>query len=298
VVDLKVVSEIDPAANIAPDVRIGGHCVIGPGVRIGPGTVIGRHVTVLNTTKIGSGNVIGDGCVLGAIPQDLKYKGAEMLLVVGHKNRIGRNVTMNIGTESGGGVTRVGDGNTVMEGSHIAHDCFVDDNTYFGRCAQLAGHIRVQTGAVIGDLSGVHHFVTVGKYACVGPRTPVRRDVPSYTMFSSEDYGWSPPSVQGVHENGIRAANLKPDEEAELRRALNELFSNEAALQTKIEQLMNLGVEGEAAMLCEFCQASLQGRFGRIRETQRGKIPDEARECLPPETLAEIESYTRDRSSR
>jgi acyl-[acyl carrier protein]--UDP-N-acetylglucosamine O-acyltransferase len=134
----------------------------------------------------------------------------------------------------------------------------------------------------------VHHFVTIGKYARVGSRTPVRRDVPPYTVFGSEDYGWTPPSVCAVHEEGIRAAQLVADEEAELRRALTELFADEKALQMKIEQLLNLGVEGEAAMLCDFCQKSLQGKFGRFRESFRGRMPPEAMRLLPPEKLAEI----------
>ncbi len=286
--ELEVICEIDPSARVAANVTVGPYCVIGPEVTIGPGTVLGRRVTVTGRTTIGSGNVIGDGCVIGAVPQDLKYRGADTLLSIGHNNRLGRNVTIHVGTEPGGYVTRLGSGNILLEGVHIAHDCFVDDQTHLGRSVQLAGHIRVQSGAVLEDLCGVHHFVTIGRYARVGPRTPVRRDVPPFTDFFSEDYGWTSPSVRGVHEAGIKAAGLKKDEEAELRRALHELFEDESALQTKIEQLENLGTEGEAAALCEFCQQSLQGRFGRIRESYRGQVPPEAAELLPPEKLAEI----------
>jgi acyl-[acyl carrier protein]--UDP-N-acetylglucosamine O-acyltransferase len=146
----------------------------------------------------------------------------------------------------------------------------------------------VHSGAVIDDMAGIHHFVTIGRYARIGTRTPVRRDVPPFTNFFTEDYGWTPPSVRGIHEAGIKALGLGKDEEAELRRALNELFADEAALQTKIEQLENLGVEGEAAALCEFCQQSLQGKFGRIRESYRGQLPPEASDFIPAEMLAEI----------
>jgi UDP-N-acetylglucosamine acyltransferase len=284
-----VLRDIHPSARIAPDAEIGPYCVIGPEVTIGPGTVIGRRVTVTGHTIIGSGNCIDDGCVLGSKPQDLKYRGGDTLLVVGHNNRIGRNVTLHIGTETGGVVTRIGDENMLCEGAHVAHDCYVDDRVHLGRGVLLAGHIRVHSGAVIGDFSGVHHFVTIGRYSRVGMRTPVRRDVPPYTQFYSEDCGWTPPAVRGVHEEGIAAAHLRNEEEAELRRALHELFEDESALQTKIEQLENLGVEGEAAALCEFCQASLQGKFGRIRESFRGKVPPEAEEHLPPEKLAEVQ---------
>ncbi len=286
---LEVTREIDPLARIAPDAHIGPYCVIGPDVIIGPGTVLGRRVVVVGHTTIGSGNVIGDGCVLGAKPQDLKYRGSSCLLVIGHNNRFGPMVTAHIGTETGGFVTRIGNGNTILQGAHIAHDCFVDDATYLGRCVQLAGHILVQTGAVMEDLSGAHHFVTIGRYARVGQRTPVRRDVPPFTDFFSEDYGWTPPAVRGVHEAGIAAAGLKNEEEADLRRALHELFEDEAAFQTKLEQLENLGVEGEAKALCEFCQRSLLGKFGRFRESYRGQVPPEAVAILPAEKLAELQ---------
>jgi UDP-N-acetylglucosamine acyltransferase len=285
---IETLREAHPSARVAPDARIGLYCLIGPNVTIGPGTVLGRRVTVVGHTSIGSGNVIGDGCVLGASPQDLKYRGSDTLLVVGHNNRIGRNVTIHIGTEPGGFVTRVGDGNTLLEGCHIAHDCFLDDRTRIGRSVQLAGHILVQTGAVVEDLAGVHHFVTIGRYARVGPRTPVRRDVPPFTNFYSDDYGWTNPSVRGVHEAGITAAGLRGDEQAELRRTLSDLFEDESALQTKIETLENLGVEGEARGVCEFCQQSLLGRFGRYRESFRGDVPPEAIELLPKELLADL----------
>ncbi|NBB95357.1 MAG: hypothetical protein GVY16_06410 [Planctomycetes bacterium] len=286
--NLEVIREIDPSARVAPDATIGPFCVIGPNVTIGPGTMIGRRVTVLGATTIGSSNIIDDGCVLGAIPQDLKYRGADCLLVIGHHNHIGRNVTIHIGTEPGGFVTRIGDGNTLLEGCHVAHDCFVDDHTRLGRYVQLAGHILVQDGAVMEDMSAAHHFVTVGRYARVGPRTPVRRDVPPFTDFFSEDYGWTSPAVRGVHADGIKAARLGREEEAELRRALSELFEDESALQTKIEQLENLGVEGEARRLCEFCMQALQGRFGRFRESYRGQMPPEAAPHLSAEQLAEV----------
>ncbi len=165
---------------------------------------------------------------------------------------------------------------------HVAHDCYVDDRTTLGRNVLLAGHIRVQTGAVLEDMSAVHHFVTIGRYARVGPCTPVRRDVPPYTRFDGRGNDQTP-AVKGIHEEGIAAAKLSRDEQAELRLALKELFTEEASFQTRIEQLVNQGVEGEVALLCEFCQQSLQGTYGRHREQFRGKAPPEAMQYLPPE---------------
>jgi UDP-N-acetylglucosamine acyltransferase len=284
-IDVSVLREIDPAALIAPDAVVGPYCVIGPMVTIGPGTVLTRRVTVTGRTTIGSGNMIEEGCVLGGEPQDLKYAGSPTLLIIGHRNHIGRNITIHIGTESGGYLTRIGNDNVLGDGAHVAHDCYVDDRVHLGRSVLLAGHIRVHTGAVIEDLSGLHHFVTVGRYARVGRQTPVRRDVPPFTVFGSDAHGASSqPSVIRLHDEGVAAAGLNGEEQRELRYAFGELFDEESALQTKIEQLVNLGVEGEAARLCEFCNRSLQGVYGRYRERYRGQAPPEADQFLPPDS--------------
>lgn len=277
-----VISEIAPSARVAPGARIGPYCVVGPNVTIGPKTVLVRRVSVMGRTRIGSDNVFQEGCVLGADPQDLKYAGAATMLLIGHRNHFGRNVTAHIGTEVGGFLTRIGDDNVLGDGSHVAHDCYVDDGTTLGRYAMLAGHIRVQTGAVVEDFAGVHHFVTIGRHARVGSMTPVRRDVPPYTYFIGSDDGASP-AVRGPHRQGIATAKLAPHEEMDLLRLILEFFGDESALQTKIEQALNMGVEGQAQLLCQFCQQSLQGVFGRYRELFRGKAPPEAAEHMPPE---------------
>lgn len=277
-----VIREIDPSARVAPTAVVGPYCVVGPHVTIGPGTVLQRRVSVKGHTAIGSGNFIAEGCVLGEEPQDLKYAGGTTFLMIGHRNRFGRRVTAHIGTESGGYLTRIGDDNVLMDECHIAHDCFVDDHATLGRIVLLAGHIRVNTGAVLEDMSAVDSFVTIGPYARVGRRTPVRRDVPPFTCFIGQGSDITP-AVRGIHEEGIAAAHLGPQEQKELRQALTELFIDEGALQTKIEQLVNLGVEGKVAELCEFCKRSLQGVYGRHRELYRGKIPPEVDQFLPHE---------------
>ncbi len=278
--DLHVTREIAETAQVHPTAEIGLYCYVGPAAVIGAGTVLRRRVTVIGHTIIGDDNVIEEGCVLGAQPQDLKYKGTTTHLILGDRNRLMRNVTAHIGTELGGRFTRIANDVLLMDGSHVAHDCYVDDHAVLGRKVLLAGHTHIQQGAVLDDLAGAHHFTTVGRYARVGARTPVRRDVPPYTVFYSDEFESTPPAVRGIHEAGLKAAGLTDLEERELRRALAELFEDEAALATKIEQLVNLGIEGEVAKLCGFCQRSLQGVYGRYRELFRNEIPPEALDLM------------------
>ena len=73
------------------------------------------------------------------------------------------------------------------------------------------------------------------------------------------------------------------------RKFIELMFDDESALQTKIEQLVNMGVEGEVAELCAFIQRSLRGVYGRHRELYRGKAPPAAVEYLPPELKSVVE---------
>ncbi len=275
--ELAVIREVASSAVVAPTAEVGPFCVVGPHVTIGPRTRLVRRVTVTGHTTIGADNVFDDGCAMGWDPQDLKYEGGATELVIGDRNTFGRLVTAHVGTEAGGGLTRIGSDCELMHGTHVAHDCFVDDGVTLGRYVQLAGHIRVETGAVLGDFAGAHHFTTIGRYARVGPRTPVRRDVPPYTDFYSTDPDMQPASIHGIHRKGLWSAKLPPVDEWELHRTLLELFADEWALQTRIEHLMNIGVEGEALTVCRFCQRSLRGPYGRHRETLRGAVPPEAK---------------------
>ena len=276
--ELAVIREVDPRAALADDVEVGPYCVIGPDVSVGPRTRLLRRVTLTGRTTIGADNVFADGCVIGCQPQDLKYAGGDTQLVIGDRNRFYRLVTAHVGTEVGGGLTRIGSGCVLMHGSHVAHDCFVDDDVRIGRYVQLAGHVRVEKGATLEDFIGAHHFTTIGRHSLVRVRTPVRRDVPPYTDFYSTNPDMQPASVHGIHRKGLWAARLAPVEEWELHRTLLELFANEWALQTRIEHLVNIGVEGEALKVCRFCQRSLRGPYGRHRETLRGQPPPEVQE--------------------
>jgi UDP-N-acetylglucosamine acyltransferase len=287
--DVSVLREIADGAQVAADAVIGPFCFVGPEASIGPRTVLGPRVTVTGRTTIGADNVIQAGCVLGQTPQDLKFRGHATYLIIGRGNRLGPNVTAHIGTEPGGFLTRIGDGNILESGAHVAHDCFVDDHAYLGQGVLLGGHIRVETGAHVEAMVGVHHFSTIGRFARVGARTPVRRDVPPFTFFTG--LGLPQPAIVGPNERGLSAADLPEDEKTALLDAIRRLFEDEQAMSVKIGELLaQSDLPPSVRELCGFCLRSGSGNYGRYRETYRGKLPPEARTHLPRSVLQEIES--------
>src|SRR5262245_4093996 len=119
---------IDPSAQLAPGVEVGAYCVIGPEVRIGRGTVLHNHVTIPSMTSIGEDNILYPYSVIGADPQDKKFRGEPTHCEIGDGNRIREQVTIHRGTANGGGFTRIGNHNLIMVAAHIAHDCILGND--------------------------------------------------------------------------------------------------------------------------------------------------------------------------
>jgi UDP-N-acetylglucosamine acyltransferase len=200
---------VDPKAEIERDVTIGPWCHIGPDVKIGSGTVLTHGVTVTNHTIIGKNNEIGIGTSLGGNPQDFKYKGGPTRLEIGDENVFREYVTVNIGTEKGGGVTRIGSANFLMACCHVAHDCNVHNHAVIPNGVLLGGHVEVEDGVVFGGNTAVHHFTTIGKLAFIGGLTAVRHDVPPFMLFEGHPGEVLTINTVGLKRNGFSAERIK-----------------------------------------------------------------------------------------
>ena len=190
---------VDPAARIGEGCEIGPFCVIGPQVELGRGVVLKSHAVIAGETVIGDETVVFPFASIGEIPQDLKFRGERARLEIGARNRIREYVTMNPGTEGGGGVTRVGDDGLFMAGSHVAHDCQIGDRVILVNNAAVAGHCVLEDDVIVGGLSGVHQWVRIGRGAMIGAVTMVTADVIPYGL------------VQGPrgHLDGLNLVGLK-----------------------------------------------------------------------------------------
>lgn len=256
---------VDRGARIGRDVSIGPFCYIGPDVTIGDGCELMNSVTIRGCTQIGDNNVFFPNALIGIRPQDLKYKGAPTATIIGSGNSFRENVTVHRGTELGGGKTIIGDNNLIMVGAHIAHDCILADRILLGNQTTLAGHVVIESGAVISALIGLHHFVTVGCYSYVAGMTPVRRDVPPFMKFSGD-----PNAVRAVNEEGLSRNGFDVEDIAELKRAHRMLFRKNSSVEAVLEEFFACDDLNEhVKYLCEFMQKSCESRFFRYREELR-----------------------------
>jgi len=210
---------VSPQTQLADGVVIGPYAVVGPRVSIGTGTTIGAHAVVEGNTTIGEHNRIFQFASVGAIPQDLKYRGEETVLVIGDRNTIREFATLHLGTAGGGGVTRVGNDNLLMNYTHVAHDSLIGNGNVLANGAQLAGHITVEDFAVIGAMVGIHQFVRIGESALLGAGSMVSQDVPPFCNATGDRA-----RLYGLNTVGLRRRGFSSELISTLKRAYRTLF--------------------------------------------------------------------------
>ena len=225
---------VDSRAKISDDVTVGPFSVIGSDVEIGKGTKIQSHVSIIGNTKIGKNNNIYPFASLGNDPQDLKYKGEKTKLEIGDNNKIREYVTINPGTNGGGGLTKIGNNCLFMVSAHIAHDCFVGNIVILANNVPLGGHAHIDDNAIIGGNSAVQQFTRVGKSAMIGGMCGVVRDIIPYGIAHGNRS-----VLQGLNLIGLRRKNFPNKEIITLSDAYKEIFKNE----NLTENLKNLSNE-------------------------------------------------------
>jgi len=209
---------VHPGAKIAKNVVIEPFATIHNNVEIGEGTWIGSNVTIMEGARIGKNCNIYPGAVVSAVPQDLKYKGEESVVIIGNNTTIRECVTINKGTEDRM-KTVVGDNCLIMAYSHIAHDCYVSNGCIFSNNSTLAGHVTIGENVVLAGMVAVHQFVSVGHHAFVTGGSLVRKDVPPYVKAARE-----PLSYVGINSIGLRRRGFSTEKITEIQNIYRILY--------------------------------------------------------------------------
>jgi len=272
---------VDPQAELGRDVQIGPFCHVGAGVVLGEGCALHGHVTLLGPAEFGAGNTFHPTCVLGAAPQDLKYKGGPTRLVVGDDNIFREQVTIHRGTEvdrRSEGITRIGDHSLLMVGVHVAHDSDIGNHVILANGVQVAGHVRIEDCVNVGGVSAMHHFVTVGRNAFVGGMTRIAHDVPPYMKVHGYDQ-----AVRGVNVEGMRRWHIPEESIAAMKEAFRLLYARrtEQSVGRTAAALREIETDGlmrdeHVRYLVEFVKRKLEvGVYGRAREYYRSDAPED-----------------------
>ncbi|TLP64341.1 acyl-ACP--UDP-N-acetylglucosamine O-acyltransferase [Parasedimentitalea maritima] len=234
---------IEEGATIGEGCEIGPFCVIGAEVVLGQRVVLKSHVVIAGQTEVGEDSVVFSFAVLGEVPQDLKFKGEQSRTVIGKRNRIREHVTVNAGTDGGGGVTQIGDDGLFMAGCHIAHDAQIGDRVIVVNSAAVAGHCVLEDDVIIGGLSGIHQWVRIGKGAIIGAVTMVTNDVIPYGLVQAPRGDLDGLNLVGLKRRGVTRSDITA-----LRAAFQMLAQGEGTFQ---ERARRLGAESDSEYVQE-----------------------------------------------
>lgn len=229
--DIHPTAIVEDGAVIGEGVRVGPYSIIGPNVELAEGVTLEAHAVVAGHTTIGPGTHIYPFASIGHRPQDLKFAGEVTYLKVGANNQIREHVTMNPGTQGGGGLTRVGDNCLFMMGSHVGHDCQVGNHAILANNATLAGHVELDDFVILGGLSAVRQWSRIGTGAIVGGMTGVEFDVIPYGSVIGDRA-----RLAGLNLVGLKRKGLPREQIHALRAAYRALFeSDEGTLRSRAE---------------------------------------------------------------
>ncbi|HVN81224.1 MAG TPA: acyl-ACP--UDP-N-acetylglucosamine O-acyltransferase [Terriglobia bacterium] len=254
--------EIHPAAVVNPGAVLGERTSVGPYAVIGDRVILGADCHVGSHVVIEGPIEVGDRCTfypfssIGFPPQDLKYKGEDTSVVIGHDNVFREYVTVNRGTALGHGRTIIGNWNFIMAYSHIAHDCVLGDHIILANAATLAGHVTIEDHATIGAFSGVHQFCTIGTHGFVGGYSVITKDVLPYSKtVSARDA-----KNYGVNVLGLERKGFSPESIHTIRLAfrviLQSHLNTSQALEVLTREFTNCP---EVDLIIKFIERSQRG---------------------------------------
>lgn len=228
-----------PLAYIHPDAHIASNVIIDPfvsidrNVEIGEGTWIGSNVTIMEGVRIGKNCKIFPGAVIGAVPQDLKFKGEDTLVIIGDNNTIRECATIHRGTASRG-KTVIGNNNLIMAYCHVAHDCVLGNNIIMSNSTQLAGEVVVNDYAVIGGGTLVHQFTHIGMHSMIQGGSRVNKDIPPYVMVGREPIQYS-----GVNSIGLRRRGFSNEQIRAIQDAYRTIYQSGLNVSMAAQKITN-----------------------------------------------------------
>jgi UDP-N-acetylglucosamine acyltransferase len=246
---------IEPGAILAESVVVGPFSLIGAEVELEPGVEIGANVVVSGRTTVGAATRVFPFACIGGEPQDQAFAGEPTELRIGENNVIREHVTIHVGTLRGGGCTRVGDHNLIMNSAHIAHDCQVGSHCIIASYCGLAGHVQVSDYAVLGAYTGVHQFARVGESVMAASGAKLSQDAAPFSLVAGDRA-----RLVGVNSVGLKRRDLSAATIRSIKHAFHVIFHSKLRFEAAVARLEKDGVdEPEVARIIDFVRKSERG---------------------------------------
>jgi len=230
---------ISPLAHIDPDAKIGQNVTIHPfafiskNTEIGDGTTIYPYVSILTGSRIGKNVKIFNGAIIGAEPQDFRWKpGTPGFCYIGDECIVREHTIINRGIAPEGG-TRIGNHVYIMAESHIMHDATICDRCVIGNGAQVAFDALIDSFTLLSSNSIVNAGSHVGKWVMVKGGTRIHGNVPPFTVMAH-----NPASYCGVNAMLMRQSKMMSEETIDdIAKSYRHIYESSTSVYNALQRI-------------------------------------------------------------
>ncbi|MGZ8224076.1 MAG: acyl-ACP--UDP-N-acetylglucosamine O-acyltransferase, partial [Methylobacter sp.] len=101
--------------------------------------------------------------------------------------------------------------------------------------ASLAGHVRVNSHAILGGFTLVHQFTKIGQYSFAAMGSAITQDIPPFVMV-----GGKPTKPHGINSVGMERNGISPEDIRLIRKAYKIIYKMNLRLEDAIDQMEDL----------------------------------------------------------
>ncbi len=200
-------AHIDPSAKIGENVKIHPFAYIDKDVEIGDNCVIMPFASIIRGTRMGKNCKVYQGAIVGADPQDFRWKGGFTYCYIGDDVTIRENVIINRGINPDGG-TRVGSGSFLMANSHVGHDSHLKGKDVLGNNVSVAGDVEIGECSILSSSVVVHENSRVGDWVLVKGGCRITGNVPPYCIMAHNPTSYFGVNAMILRKQGMSEARI------------------------------------------------------------------------------------------
>lgn len=226
-------AHVDPSAKIADDVKIHPFAFIDKDVEIGPGCEIFPYASIMRGTRMGKNCRVFQGAIVGAEPQDFRWKGGFTYCHIGDNVTIREHVIINRGIHPDDKEgTRIGPDTFIMANAHVGHDTHVVGKTVLGNGATVAGDCLIGECSILSSNVVVHEKSKVGKWTLIKGGCRISGNVPPYIILAH-----NPAAYFGVNAIVMKKHGFTEDQIDDIAKAYRNIYQSSISVFTALRRI-------------------------------------------------------------
>lgn len=231
--EISPLAYVDKGAKIGNNVKIHPFAFIDRDVEIGDGSEILPYASVIHGTRIGKNTKIYQYAIIGADPQDFRWKGENGFCTVGDNCVIRENVIINRSIREGES-TKIGNEVYVLAKSHIGHDSHIKGHSVLGNGVTIAGDTEVGECSIMSSNTMLHEKCKIGDWTLIKGGCRIGSNVPPYTVFAH-----NPASYDGVNAIIMTRRGFSKGQIDEIAKAYRHLYQSGTSVFNAIKRIEN-----------------------------------------------------------